>query len=459
MTIRAAVGGGPQEPAGGRGTITLVGAGLGGSLMAILLGREGYTVRGFEMRPDPRADPRAGGRSINLALSARGMHALGEAGLLDAITALAVPMRGRMIHAPSGETAFQPYGTAAWHANHSVSRADLNIALLNAAERFPNVRYSFGSKCVDVDPDTATLTLLDAATGRGTDVRSDAIIAADGAYSAVRRQLQARDRFDYRQSYLTHGYKELTIPAGADGAFRLEKNALHIWPRGGFMMIALPNIDGSFTCTLFWPFEGPNSFAALADERDVVRFFEKNFSDASPLMPDLAAEYFRNPTGSLVTISCSPWHEAGRVLLLGDACHAVVPFHGQGANAAFEDCVVLRDCLREHAADLGTAFAAFETRRKVHTDALAALSIANFEEMRDHTASRLFRARKSLEKTLHRLFPSWYVPLYMMVTFTRIPYADAVRREARQQRLVGIAAGSILLLLTLALVLCIHGGY
>jgi kynurenine 3-monooxygenase len=224
-------------------------------------------------------------------------------------------------------------------------------------------------------------------------------------------------------------------------------------------MIALPNIDGSFTCTLFWPFEGANSFASLGTGREVVRFFESTFPDAAPLMPDLAEEYFRNPTGSLVTIGCSPWHEAGRVVLLGDACHAVVPFHGQGANAAFEDCIVLRDCLREHLPDLAPAFAAFEARRKAHTDALAALSIANFEEMRDHTASRLFRARKSLEKGLHRLFPSWYIPLYMMVAFTRIPYADAVRRERRQQRLVGISAVVMLLLLTLALLLWIHGGF
>jgi kynurenine 3-monooxygenase len=431
-----------------KGTVVLVGAGLGGSLVAILLGRAGYRVRGFELRPDPRQEQAQGGRSINLALSARGMHSLEQAGLADEILAMAVPMRGRMIHAPDGTTAFQPYGTRKEHVNNSVSRAELNIALLNAAEKSPDVRIAFGQKCQEVNPESGSVTLLDTASGATRQVEGEVVIGADGAYSLVRRRLMKQDRFDYEQSFLSHGYKELTIPAGPGGRFLLERNALHIWPRGGFMMIALPNRDGSFTCTLFLPFEGENSFAALAAEKDVRRFFETNFPDALTLLPDLSGEYFGNPTGSMVTVRCSPWRAGARVVLLGDACHAVVPFHGQGANAAFEDCLVLDECVRRHAPDWETVFASFERARKENTDALADLSIANFEEMKRHTGSRVFLARKAIEKGLHRLFPYWFVPLYMMISFTLIPYAEARRRARRQATvLVSAFAGALFLAL------------
>src|SRR5262245_61990839 len=350
---------GHGEAGGGRGTVVLVGGGLGGSLLAILLGRAGYAVRGIEMRPDPRAGPPQGGRSINLALSARGLAALDRVGLAREILSLAVPMRGRMIHSQDGRTAFQPYGTSDDQVNNSVSRADLNIALLSAAERLPHVRLSFGQRFQAVDPEMGEVTALDAASGAPRTIQGDVVIGADGAYSAVRRQLAQQDRFDYQQSFLSHGYKELSIPPSHDGGFRLEKNALHIWPRGGFMMIALPNRDGSFTCTLFLPFERENGFAALATEADVRRFFDRHFPDAVPLMPDLARECLTHPTGSMVTIRCRPWHRGGRVGLIGDACHAVVPFHGQGANAAFEDCLVLDECIRRHAPDWEAVFAQF----------------------------------------------------------------------------------------------------
>jgi kynurenine 3-monooxygenase len=244
------------------GTIVVVGAGLGGSLLAILLGRAGYSVRGFDLRPDPRQGPGPGGRSINLALSARGMHALERAGLADAILALAVPMRGRRIHAPDGQVTFQPYGTEPAHVNQSVSRSDLNNALLEAAERLENVRFTFDAKCEAADMDTGEVSFADTRTGQALSARGDVVIGADGAYSTVRRQIQRQDRFNYQQAYLSHGYKELTIPPGPDGRFALDRNALHIWPRGGSMMIALPNRDASFTCTLFWPFEGPGRWAA-----------------------------------------------------------------------------------------------------------------------------------------------------------------------------------------------------
>lgn len=418
-------------------TIVQVGAGLGGTLASIFLGRAGHEVRGFEMRPDPRRGPLVGGRSINLALSARGLGALEKAGLLDRVLAIAVPMRGRMIHDLHGRTAFQPYGTETGHANHSVSRAELNVLLLDAAEKEKNVRFAFGRRCLDVDPDAPSATFED-----GETVRGDVVLGTDGAWSVVRRRLQRLDRFDYDQSFLSHGYKELTIPAGPGGSFLLERGALHIWPRGGFMMIALPNRDGSFTCTLFWPHDGPNSFAAHDDPDEAARFFAAQFPDALPLIPDFREQYAENPVGSMVTIRCRPWHLRGRVALLGDAAHAVVPFHGQGANCAFEDAVVLDECARAHAPDWEKAFGAFEARRKEHTDALARLSVDNFVEMRDHTASRLFRARKALEKGLYRLFPGLFMPLYMMISFTRIPYAETVRRARRQAvALQALAAG------------------
>jgi kynurenine 3-monooxygenase len=446
-----------------RTTVVQVGAGLGGALAALFLGRAGCEVRAFEMRPDPRRKGYAGGRSINLALSARGLHALRQAGLEDEVLKMSVPMRGRMIHDEQGRTAFQRYGTESAHANHSVSRGDLNVILLDAAAKEPSVRFEFDRKCVDVDPDAPSATFEPAratASGAGggagggagatQTVRGDVVLGTDGAFSVVRRRLMRVDRFDFSQDYLSHGYKELTIPAAPGGGFQMAREALHIWPRGGYMMIALPNRDGSFTCTLFWPHEGSNSFAALTNPADVSRFFERRFPDAVPLMPDLAEQYLGNPVSSLLTIRCRPWHHQGKVGLLGDACHAVVPFHGQGANCAFEDCVVLDACVRRHPGDWSAALSEFESLRKENADALADLSLANFVEMRDHTASRLFRARKTLEKTLYRLFPGSFMPLYMMISFSRIPYAETVRiarRQARTIRTAAAAAGAAAVLL------------
>jgi kynurenine 3-monooxygenase len=416
-----------------------IGAGLGGTLAAIFLGRAGLDVSLHEMRPDPRRGTLVGGRSINLALSARGLYALEQAGLLERVLALAVPMRGRMIHDRHGHTAFQPYGTRREHANHSVSRGDLNRLLLEAAEKDAGVRCHFGRRCVDVDLDAPAAT-FETEEGVTERVQGDVLLGTDGAFSIVRRRLQRLERFDYEQAFLTHGYKELTIAAGPGGAFRMEREALHIWPRGGFMMIALPNRDGSFTCTLFWPHEGPRSFASVATPDDVGRIFEREFPDALPLLPDLAGQYAKNPVGSMVTIRCRPWHHGGRVALLGDAAHAVVPFHGQGANCAFEDAVVLDACVRARAPDWNAVFSAFEAARKEHADALAQLSLDNFVEMRDLTGSRLFRARKAVEKGLYRMFPGAFMPLYMMISFSRIPYAETVRRSRRQARLLGSIA-------------------
>jgi kynurenine 3-monooxygenase len=279
--------------------------------------------------------------------------------------------------------------------------------------------------------------LVEHADGRSEVLDADAVIGADGAFSAVRARLRRRDRFDYRQDFLTHGYKELTIPPADDGGFRMENDVLHIWPRGGFMMIALPNADASYTCTLFWPFEGGNSFAAVRTESEIDAFFQRQFPDAVPHMPTLVEDYIANPTSSLVTVRCAPWNVGGKVVLIGDAAHAVVPFYGQGMNASFEDCEILDRVMGRHPGNLEAAFDEFAVSRKPDTDALADLAITNFVEMRDRVASPAFLMRKALGRVAHRLFPRWFVPIYSLVTFSTIPYAQAVERARRQNR--GIA--------------------
>ena len=423
-------------------SVTIVGAGLGGALMAVFLGKAGHRVAVYERRPDPRKVAGGRSRSINLAISTRGLAALERVELERALLSVAVPMRGRMLHQADGHLAFQPYGHEAHHVINSVSRAGLNRLLVEAAEEMPNVEVHFGRRCVDVDLPRATCTFADAEGSGTASVGADLVIGADGAYSEVRLALQKTDRFEYAQSYLGHGYKELSVPPTADGGFRMEANALHIWPRGGFMMIALPNVDGSFTATCFWPFEGPGSFATVRTREEVRAYFQQVFPDAVALIPDLEEGFLANPVGSLVTVRCAPWRFEDRAVLLGDAAHAIVPFYGQGANAAFEDCIVLDECLRERASDLGAALALYEARRKAHADALADLALGNFLEMRDKTASRTFLFGKKVEKALARLFPGRFVPLYYMITFSRTPYADAVRRAARQWRTVFAIAGA-----------------
>ncbi len=430
----------------------IVGAGLAGALMALYLGRAGKRVDLYERRPDQRVAGAIGGRSINLALSVRGIHALRETGVADDILRSAIPMRGRMIHPRDGELAFQPYDKDPQRCINSISRAGLNMALLSAAERCKGVRIRFDCRCIDADLDAPSATLIDGKSGESFTAAGQVLIGADGAFSAVRGAMQKLDRFDYQQSYLAHGYKELHIPPGDGGAHRLERNVLHIWPRRAYMMIALPNIDGSFTCTLFWPFEGPGGFAALQTPDQIRDYFEREFPDAVPHMPTLVEDYQSNPVGSLVTIRCGPWHYRDRVVLLGDASHAVVPFYGQGMNAAFEDCSSLAACLTRFP-DRAKAFEIYYRERKENADALADLAIANFLEMRDHSGKASFRARKAIERNVHRLLPWWYTPLYTMVSFTRVPYAEAVRRSRRQNRTLIAAAVAILASLAVATLL------
>jgi kynurenine 3-monooxygenase len=431
---------------------TIVGAGLAGALMACYLGKAGRRVDVYEKRPGPGDHDPERGRSINLAISVRGIHALREVGLADEVLREAIPMRGRMMHAPSGKLTFQPYGKDDSESIHSVSRGGLNDILLNAAAQYETVRLFFRHKCTQVDLREPAVELVHD-EGNTVQVPARIVIGADGAYSAVRAQMQRLERFDYRQDYLSHGYKELTMPAGPGGVFLMDKHALHIWPRRSFMMIALPNLDGSFTCTLFWPFEGPNSFAALRTEAEIRGFFRAQFPDALELMPGLGEDFLKNPTGAMVTIRCSPWQEQGRVVLLGDACHAVVPFLGQGMNAAFEDCTVLNQCLSQWQPDWERVFRAYEARRKEDVDTLADLCIENFVEMRDRVASRSFLLKKKLDNWLHKLLPRWYLPLYTMVSFTRIPYATALKRARTQERVLQAIVVGIGILLILGLML------
>jgi kynurenine 3-monooxygenase len=426
---------------------TIIGAGLAGSLMAHLLAEAGYRVDVHEMRGDPRDGLAGRTRSINLALSTRGLHALEVAGLKDEIMKDAVPMPGRMIHDASGNLSFQPYSKNPNEAIHSVSRIGLNIALINAAARHPGVTLHFNEKCQTFDTDTGRAKIKRGDEHVTTD--GDVLIGADGAFSAVRSRMQRLRLFDYSQQYLRHGYKELTIPAAPDGSYRLEKHALHIWPRRSYMMIALPNADGSFTCTLFWPLMGPFSFDALRTPDDIEDFFKTHFPDAAPLMPTLMEDYQSNPVGDLVTIKCHPWHVGGRVVLIGDAAHAIVPFFGQVINAGFEDCIVLMECLKKFAPDFEAAFAEYTRRRKENSDTIADLAIENFLEMRDHVGSPAFLRKKRREQLFHKYLPNWYAPLYSMVTFSRIPYAEARQRFEHQERVINTVVNTIITIIIL----------
>src|SRR6476659_4548876 len=445
------------------GKFVLIGSGLAGGLLAAYLGRRGYEVELYERRGDPREGNIVGGRSINLALSTRGIHALAQIGIADEVLRHAIPMRGRMIHDRSGNLHFSPYDRDPNKFINSIGRAALNTTVIEAAQRYPSVRVHFNHRCSDVDLDSATAKLVSSGAERAMSAadsdhqtiraRGDAIIGVDGAFSAVRQSMQKKiTGFEYGESYLAHGYKELAIPPAPDGSWQMEKEALHIWPRKSFMMIALPNPDGSFTCTLFWEFEGPRSFASTETDDQIRHFFEEEFPDAVPLMPSLLDDFKTNPTGSLVTIRCAPWFYKDTVALVGDAAHAVVPFYGQGMNAAFEDCVVLDECLAEFPHDRQRAFAQYFARRKENADALANLAVQNFIEMRDKTASKTFRAKKKLDHLLEGLLPGIYLPLYTMVTFTRIPYSTAARRGRRQNRIVYAGLAVLFLATAIALI-------
>jgi kynurenine 3-monooxygenase len=416
-------------------TISLIGAGLNGPLLALGLVKRGFRVEIYERRPDMRRARMSAGRSINLALSTRGIFALTEAGLWNEMRKITIPMKGRMMHSAASELTFQPYGKDEAEVIHSISRADLNIALINAAEQ-QGVRIRFQQRCTGINLKTGTLRIRDEQTGEDMAVDLGVVIGCDGSASAIRNAMLKLNRFNFSQQYLDYGYRELVIPAGPDGKHLLDTGALHIWPRGSYMLIALPNVDGSFACILFLPFDGPDSFASLTTNSEVSRFFESRFPDAFSLMPQLSDIFFGNPTGAMVTVKCSPWFVDGRALLLGDAAHAIVPFFGQGINCGFEDCSALLELLDQHGADWQRVFGEFEKARKVNTDAIADLAVENFVEMRDRVADPRFLFRKKVELALEAKYPQLFVPKYSMVTFHRVPYATALKRGQVQDRML-----------------------
>ncbi|MBM3416247.1 MAG: FAD-dependent monooxygenase [Bacteroidetes bacterium] len=414
--------------------ITIIGAGLVGSLLSIYLSKRGYKVKVFERRGDMRKEKISAGRSINLALSDRGIKALEEVGIMDELRKICIPMHGRYIHNADGSTAFQRYGKEGQFIN-SVSRGELNKQLMNHAE-LHGAKILFNQKCESIDWRTNTVT-FDHDTALISQ-SAELIFAADGAYSAARLQHQLQyDRFQYSQYYIDFGYKELNIPPGEDGNFRMEKNALHIWPRGNYMLIALPNIDGSFTCTLFFPFEGEPSFASLNTKEKVKTFFEKTFTDAVPMMPTLEDDFFNNPTSSLVTVRCFPWIREDRFALIGDAAHAIVPFFGQGMNCGFEDCSVLNSLMDQYGDDWEAVLQEYQELRKPDGDAIAELALNNFIEMRDKVADPKFLLQKKIEARLHEKYPDKWIPAYSQVTFSpHIRYSEALNRGQKQEAIM-----------------------
>ncbi len=414
-------------------SVTISGAGLVGSLLAVILRKRGHEVTVYERRPDMRKEAIGAGRSINMAMSTRGWRALEIAGLREKIEAFAIPMYGRYLHQPDGTAAFQQYGKNN-EAIYSISRGELNKQLMTAAEQ-QGAAIHFSQRCARVDVAANRLYLQDI-NGVETTVDAGLLFGADGAFSALRSNYVYMDRVNAAQHYIGHGYKELSIPPAADGGWQMEKNALHIWPRKNFMLIALPNTDGSFTCTLFFPFEGNPSFAGLKTKEDVTAFFSEHFPDALPLMPTLTEDFFRNPTSSLITTHISPWHYEDKSALIGDAAHAIVPFYGQGMNAGFEDCSVLNAIMDEKGDDWAEILREYEQRRKENGNAVAELALLNFIEMRDKVADPLFLERKKIEKELGRLYPEQFISVYEMVSFTHTPYSTALRCIQAQDRLL-----------------------
>lgn len=411
--------------------ITIIGGGLSGSLLAIYMAKRGFEINLFERRPDMRKTSNYQGRSINLALSTRGLNALSKIGLDAEVLSDAIPMYGRMMHSKTGELSYHPYGKDG-QAINSVSRGRLNTKLIELADEFPNIHLHFNTRCVDVDMEKTTAT-FELENGSHKTVESDRIIGTDGAFAATRGKLQISDRFNYSQQYLHVGYKELVIPAGANGSFLMEKNALHIWPRGSFMMIALPNPAGDFTCTLFVPFE---KFDQVKTDADIHQFFEEEFADALPMMPTLIEDYQQNPIGSLVTVKCFPWVKGDKLALMGDAAHAIVPFYGQGMNCSFEDVVVFDEMIEKYGNDWNTIFNEYQKERKPNADAIADLAVQNYYEMADKVGDKHFLHKKHIEHDLAELYPDKFKSQYELTTFSLSGYKYALDQGKKNDTLL-----------------------
>lgn len=415
--------------------ITIVGAGPSGCLLALYLARRGFQIELYERRGDMRREVVDVGKSIKMTLAERGFHALGELGLTDEVMKFCVRLLGRAVHSGDGAVTYIAYGKDPREAIYSFSRTDLNSLLLDKAEEHPNVRLFFHQRCVAMDKETATTTFRHEITGEERKVEADVVVGADGAYSVVRQQMHRGERADYRQDFLRWGYKELSILAGPDGSYQMDKNALHIWPCGDYMLFALPNVDGSFNGVCVLPFEGEHSFDSVRTDEDVVQLFEEHFGDALPYMPNLVQEFWGRKTSDFLTIRTSRWHHKGKVALVGDAVHTVVPFYGQGMNAGFEDCSILVRCIDRHPGDFAAAFTEYQGLRKRNTDALAELSTTNFDELRDTVRRPIIAARKKTSIVLNKLFPKAFLPLYTMVSHSNLPYADCVDRARKQERI------------------------
>jgi kynurenine 3-monooxygenase len=412
----------------------VIGGGLVGSLQAANLSRKGYEVEVFERRDDIRTAEISAGKSINLALSTRGWKAVEMVGVKEKVEEIAIPMYGRKIHSIEGDLSFQPYGKED-QAIYSVSRGELNACLLEQAESKFGVKLHFNWKCEGVDFDTSTAHFVHYETGEEKAVHADLIFGTDGAFSAVRASMQKTRRFNYQQEYIPHGYRELLLPANEDGSFKLDKNALHIWPRGQYMLIALPNLDGSFTCTLFMPYEGKNSFASLESDEAVDRFFKEQFRDFYDIMPNLVEDYRSHPLSDLVIIRCYPWVR-NNTAIMGDASHAIVPFYGQGMNSGFEDCSVMDELIEKYNHDWSKILPEFEKSRKPDADAIAELALRNYIEMRDLVADPDFILRKKIENRFYDKYPDKWMPLYSQVTFSHIPYDEALKKGIEHDKIM-----------------------
>lgn len=429
--------------------ITVAGGGLVGSLLSLILARNGFSVEMFERRADSRKHEIGAGRSINLAISTRGIHALEKVGLDKQVLQYAIPMRGRMIHSKNGDLSLQPYGISDAQCINSISRQILNKILLEHAEATQKVRIHFNSKAANVDFVTKILSGVDEQLKKRWKHTFDVLIGTDGFASNIRTEMMREPGYECEIDTLDYGYKELTLPAAAGGGYLMEKNALHIWPRGTYMLIALPNFEGSFTCTLFLPFEGPVSFEKLQTAAQVHEFFSSEFPDALNLIPNLTQMFFDNPTGHMDTVKCGPWFKDGRALLMGDAAHAIVPFFGQGMNCGFEDCTVLGDLIENAKQnpskniEWSKLFCEFYGRRKRNTDAIADMALENFVEMRDKVADSRFQLEKAVEKILEKRFAGKYISRYGLVTFSNVDYQLAFQVGQIEDELLAILCKDI----------------
>ena len=414
----------------------MIGAGLTGPLLATYLAQQGYSVEIFERRPDMRKESISAGRSINLALSARGNHALKEVGLYDKIKPNTIPMKGRMIHDLNGNTHLQPYGQKENEVIFSVSRAQLNMELMTLAEETGNVTIRFNHQLLSADLEQNKLLFQLSDSLEEIELPFNRVIGCDGSASILRKSIVEKANIQYVKKPLGHGYKELTIPPLKSGKFRIEPNALHIWPRGNHMLIALPNNDCSFTCTLFFPMTGATSFETVKTEKDILDLFQSQFHDAIKLIPNLVEDFQKNSTGDLASVYCKPWHLGDKALLIGDAAHAVVPFFGQGMNASFQDCSTLAKLMGQNKNDWKTIFNTFSSVQVENGHAIADMAIENYLEMRDHVNDTEYKKRRNVELKLERMFPGQFIPRYSMVSFHQIPYAEVYQRGGKQSKII-----------------------